>query len=274
MLTPHPHAALEYWFFKVNAGPLALLVDWIDRRPLHQHCLRISIHSPHQRTVLFDTARPQIFDARTFLTPQHSMGQLGEVTWDVAIDLASERIVPDLFPANLLRVTDLTLVSAPHATFTGWIRHGPVQVELRQTPGLIAHYWGRRLAHEWWWLSANQCTDPSIAVECTVFRSGVWGLPVQIPLAYLYLRQGSTRIFAMAPPARTRVTGSPDRFTIQFQRLSAEPITLEAQGREYADLGDGIINTLVGDLEIRVGERVLARAEGTAALERRAPVAQ
>jgi len=34
MFNPHPFAALGYWFFKVNAGPIALLVDWIDRRTL------------------------------------------------------------------------------------------------------------------------------------------------------------------------------------------------------------------------------------------------
>jgi len=29
MLKPHSSAALEYWFFKVNRGPIALIVDRI-----------------------------------------------------------------------------------------------------------------------------------------------------------------------------------------------------------------------------------------------------
>ena len=37
MLDSHPSAALEYWFFKVNAGPVALIVDWIERRRLKEH---------------------------------------------------------------------------------------------------------------------------------------------------------------------------------------------------------------------------------------------
>ena len=36
-LSSHPHAALEYWFFKVNSGPVALLVDWIARRKRDEH---------------------------------------------------------------------------------------------------------------------------------------------------------------------------------------------------------------------------------------------
>ena len=31
ILSQHPSVALEYWFFKVNSGPIALLADWIAR---------------------------------------------------------------------------------------------------------------------------------------------------------------------------------------------------------------------------------------------------
>jgi hypothetical protein len=37
VLSPHPASALEYWFFKVNAGPVALLVDWIARRRVNEN---------------------------------------------------------------------------------------------------------------------------------------------------------------------------------------------------------------------------------------------
>jgi hypothetical protein len=40
ILSPHPSAALEYWFFKVNSGPIALLVDWIARRDTNKLWLR------------------------------------------------------------------------------------------------------------------------------------------------------------------------------------------------------------------------------------------
>ena len=54
MLTPHPLSNIEYWFFKVNNGPVALIVDWIERRKSKEHVLRVSIHSPYKREVIFE----------------------------------------------------------------------------------------------------------------------------------------------------------------------------------------------------------------------------
>src|SRR5436190_1427461 len=164
MLAPFPSSRLEYWFFKVNAGPVAL-------------------------------------------------------------------------------------VSAPVARFTGWVRHGPLEFELRQAPGMLSHYWGRQLAHEWWWVSANQFDQKDVAVECALFRTSLWGSPVRLPLAYLYLRRASgDHTFIISPPSLARVTGTPEQFEIQVQPLMGKKLTLKARGREYGDLGEGILNTLVGDL--------------------------
>jgi len=54
MLPPHPSSAIEYWFFKVNQGSMALIVDWIERRKLNAHVLRVSIHSPVHCEVIFE----------------------------------------------------------------------------------------------------------------------------------------------------------------------------------------------------------------------------
>ena len=94
-------------------------------------------------------------------------------------------------------------------------------------------------------------------------------MPLRLPLSYLYLRHANSRKFIIAPPAIAQVTGTPEKFEIQFQRFAAKTITLKAKGREYGDLGNGIVNTLVGDLDIWEGDQLIARAEGTAALERR-----
>lgn len=271
MLAPHPSTDLEYWFFKVNAGTVALLVDWITRRKHKENVLRVSIHSPQQRAVLFDKLPSPMIEEQNFMTTQRTLGQLGDISWSLDIDCSNDRIEPDTFPANLLRMSDLALVSAPLATFTGWIRHRSLQVELQRAPGMIAHYWGRQLPHEWWWVSANQFDREDIAVECAVFRSSVWGSPIRLPFAYLYLRSVDERKLIMSPPAIARAKGTPEKFEIQFQPIAAETITLRAQGREYGDLGDGISNTLVGDLDIWQGDKRIGRAEGTAALERRIP---
>jgi len=270
VLSPHPASALEYWFFKVNAGPVALLVDWIARRRVNENWLRVSIHSPHRRAVLFEK-QSELFTERSCLSAGRTVGWIDDVAWELEIDASGEWIAPDLFPARLLRMPDLVLASAPRAAFTGWIQIGDQRAQLQRAPGMVSHYWGRQLASEWWWASASQFDREGVAMECTILRSGVWGIPVGLPLAYLYLRDGATREFVIAPPALARVTGSPEKFEIQFRRFGAETITLSAQGRDYGDLGDGIVNTLVGDLEIRKGGRLIARAQGTAGLERRAP---
>ena len=75
----------------------------------------------------------------------------------------------------------------------------------------------------------------------------------------------------MAPLSLASVKGSPQNFEIQIKRIGAETVTLAGAGRNYGDFGDGIINTLVGDLEVWQGKRLIARAQGTAGLERRAP---
>ena len=271
MLSPHPSAALEYWFFKVNAGSTALLVDWITRRAHNEHVLRVSIHSPQPRAVLFNKLPSPMIEGQGFITSERAVGQLGDVAWELEIDCEDERIEPDIFPARLLQMTDLTLVSAPLASFTGQIRHGPLRVELDHAPGMLAHYWGRQLAHEWWWVSANQFDREGIAVECVVLRSSLWGLPVRLPLAYLYLRHANTRKLMMSPPAIVQAKGTLEKFEIQFRPWAAKTITLRAQGRDYGDLGDGIVNTLVGDLDIWEGGQLIARAKGTAGLERRVP---
>lgn len=273
VLAPHPSAALEYWFFKVNAGSVALLVDWIARRRQGEHILRVSIHSPQRRVVLFEKLPSPMLENQKFITTQRTAGHLGDIAWALDIACDNERIEPDVFPARLLRMTDLALASAPLATFTGRVHHGPLQVELRRAPGMLGHYWGRQLAHDWWWVSANQFDREGVAVECAVLHTSLWGMPIRLPLAYLYLRRGNTRTLVMSPPAIARAAGTLEKFEIRFRPLAAKTITLRAHGRDYGDLGDGIANTLVGDLDIWEGNELIARAEGTAALERRVPPA-
>ena len=271
MLRPHPSTALEYWFFKVNAGPTALLVDWIVRRQANENILRVSIHSPQGREVLFDKRPVLMGIGSNFLSAERTAGQVGDVEWELEIDDRNEWIAPDIFPARLLSMTDLALVSAPLARFSGWIRHGKHEVKLDRSPGMLSQYWGRKLAPEWWWVSASQFDQEGVAVECAVFKSGVWGRDVNLPLAYLYLRQVGLTELIVAPFGLVRVTGDPEKFEIEIRRIGGKPITLIGMGREYGDLGEGIINTLVGDLEVHVGGKVIASARGTAGLERRAP---
>jgi hypothetical protein len=166
------------------------------------------------------------------LSTQRTAGQVGEIRWDLAID-CGERIAPDIFPARLLRMTDLALVSAPLAAFTGQVWLGDERFELRRAPGMLSHYWGRQLAPEWWWVSANQFDRDDDAVECSVYRSALWGIPVGLPLAYLYLRRPDGRMLLMAPPGRrSQARRSASRSSAAL--LRGEPIRLEATGARTA----------------------------------------
>jgi hypothetical protein len=188
------------------------------------------------------------------------------------IDPGHDWIKPDIFPVGLLKMGDSIITSAPLSRFSGWIRHGSQHTTLNNVSGLISQYWGRQLATEWWWVSAQQFDREGVAVECMVVRSSLWGTSVQLPFAYLYLHQQDRREFSV-PLSPARVEGSPEKFQIEINRIGKEKITLTGTGREYGDFGDRIINTLTGDLEIREGNRVIACAQGTAALERRFPTA-
>jgi hypothetical protein len=268
ILSPHPSAALEYWFFKFNSGPVALLVDWIARRETNEHWLRVSIHSPLKREVLFGK-QIDFMPEDNFLTTKRTVGHLEDISWDLNISPFNDWIKPDIFPAGILHMTDLSLVSAPLVNFTGWIRYGRQQFTIQNAQGMLSHYWGRQLAPEWWWVSANQFDQSGIAVECGIFRSGLWGTSLEIPLAYLYLRQQNKKELVMAPFGLASAKGSTENFELKIQRIGAEPVTLNGAGRDYGDFGEGIVNTLVGDLEIRVGKKLIARARGTACIEHR-----
>src|SRR5689334_18751519 len=120
MLAPHPSAALEYWFFKVNSGPVALLVDWIEKRRSGERVLRVSIHAPGRRDVLFESFADPVPGPQT-IDMNRTVGKIGDIAWDLAIDTGPHWIAPDIFPARLVRLPDLALISAPLASFSGWI---------------------------------------------------------------------------------------------------------------------------------------------------------
>lgn len=272
MLSPHPSAAIEYFFFKVNVGPVALIVDWIERHKLNEHWLRVSIHSPHKREVIFEKL-DALMPNDNFLNSQRTVGHAGDVSWELDIDLGSEKIKPDIFPVGLLKLPDTLYESAPLAKFTGWIRHGTEKIWVDRVYGAVTQYWGRQLMPEWWWLSAHQFDAEGVVVECSVFRTSLWGTSAQMPFAFLYLHQNGKKTYLMAPPNSANVEGSPEKFTVEFRGIGRKKITLVCTGREYGDFGERIINTLTGDLDIFEDNQLIASAKGTAGLERRAPAA-
>ena len=269
ILTPHLSASLEYWFFKVNHQGVALLVDWIARRRLSTGHLRISIHSPMGRQVLH-TPHPTILrHGAAELAMQETSWLRGDVRWHLALAPSSDRIRPQLFPAEQLKLFDMSLESAPRVAFTGWIEHRGKRFSVDHAPGMLSHYWGRALPQEWWWISATQFDDPRMAVECMALRSRVWGTSASLSLGYLYVRDSSGSRLLISPPARLTVSGTPQAFEIAASARRGPRYALKATGHDYASFGEGIVNTLVGDLGISKGGKLLSVARGTAGLERR-----
>jgi hypothetical protein len=260
---------LEYWFFKVNHKGVALLVDWICRRRENTGVLRTSIHSPKGREVLFSPHPAILRHGAPELAMQETSWPRGAIRWHLSLQSSADRIRPQIFPAEQLRIFDMSLESAPSVIFNGWIEHRGQHFPVADAPGMLSHYWGRGLPQEWWWIAANQFYDADIALECTVLRSRVWGAPIHAPLGYLFYRNGSQRRLLISPPGRLRVTGSPESFEILAGPDGRGQIRLKAKGRDYGSLGEGIVNTLTGDLEIWEGDDLVAKARETAALERR-----
>lgn len=270
MLQPHPSKALEYWFFKVNYQGTALLVDWICRRKTGAAVLRVSVHSPGGREVLFLDHPAILKDGAPELSMKGTSWSRGDVRWQLSLEASPARIRPQIFPAEQMKLFDMSLVSAPTVVFDGWIEHHNQRYPVVEARGMLSHYWGRGLPQEWWWISANQFDKPDISIECTILRSRVWGLPILVPLGYFYYRDRAQSRLLISPPARITAAGTPDAFEVRAGSLRGPQFALKAIGREYAALGDGIMNTLTGDLVLSERGKKVAHAWGSAALERRA----
>jgi hypothetical protein len=270
MLRPHPSSQLEYWFFKFNYQDIALLVDWIARRKIGTGQVRISIQSPIAREVIFLDHTPILENGPPELSMQFTSWYEGDVRWELALETSAERIRPQIFPAEQVKAFDLSLISAPRVSFNGWIEHRGNRYPINHALGMVSHYWGRQLSDEWWWISANQFSDADVSVECSFVRSRIWGSKIVVPIGYFYYQRCSRSNLLISPPARITVSGSQNTFQVVARSLLGRKFILDAIGREYADLGDGIVNTLNGDLQLKEGDKIVAHAKATAGLERKA----
>jgi hypothetical protein len=183
---------LEYWFFKVNHHDVALLVDWICRRRVSVGLLRTS--TPLGREVF---AHPAILrHGAVELAMQETSWPRGDARWHLSIRASAERIRPQIFPAEQLKVFDMSLESAPSAVFNGWIEHRGRRFPIADAAGMLSHYWGRNLPEEWWWISAT-VRQPDISVECTIPL--MWGLPSKSLIPYI--ATGPAKVSSPIPAA-------------------------------------------------------------------------
>ena len=176
-------------------------------------------------------------------------GRSTGVEWELRFRAGPRWLVPGR-AISALRAADMEIASSPGTRFDGVVRVGTDTFELRDAPGLIAHYWGARLPERWVWLSLN---DGQRDVDALVARTRLWGVPwLRVDTGYVYGADRDGARFVISPLTGL-VSASVRGDEVRLRALSPGrsfriSATSPAAGRN--DLGEGITQTLVGDLVI------------------------
>ena len=251
----------QYWFFKLNATPLALLVDWILRpeRPPH---VRVSVQSVVSPRVLWREAtiapsEPDVWirigDA--VLGPTRTMGRIADLAWDLNIEPVTDPLDPSARAGVFGHVLPLSthLISFPAVHFYGRLTYKGEMWE-GEAWGAVTHYWGRRLPRHWFWLNATVDARRKIFVESLVAeqRLGVLPWPV-LRVGYFWLRQGEHERLILHPfTGRVDVWGPPDTPVVRAVPWHGEGVIVRcrAHPKIWQKLGDDIVNVLTGDARV------------------------
>lgn len=258
-------AALEYWFFTFRAGELQFLVDFISRRgPDPQVEVRVSRWVDGAGAVVREQGAPIAGTDSIIETPgarlaaSSSAGAVADCRWELTWDLGPWRVDP--LPALLAaaRTSDMDVAAIPGTLFDGWVEVDGRRFDVARRPGVVMHYWGRRLPDRWIWVSASEFIDaPDRRVEALLGWTSTWGRGPRRPIGYVWTTDG----------VRDEMTVSPLNGLIRVQRrleerdgmtsviLSSQRILgarhrleVSAPVGQFNDIGDGIDQTLLGDL--------------------------
>jgi len=271
----------EHWFFKLNAVPLALLVDWVIRpdRPPH---LRISVQSVAEPRVTWheDTDRQVPTDGwigigGAALGPGHTSGQAGEVAWDLHYTCA----VPALDPLHemgplarhalrLLSLPPMQIVSLPIVTFSGTLSYQGHTWTVEDAAGAVSHYWGAHLPEHWLWVNAAGDDPPHTAVEAVVVRTrAVNRFGPRVWLGYLWLwdkttERAQSQLFVHPLHGHIDVRGTMDAPLLRAVPWHGTGILVRcrAHPKTWQRLGDEIVNTLAGDCRVVGGMYCFGKA--------------
>jgi len=254
-------AALEYWFWKFNSRDLAFLVDFIVRRRTGDAEVRVSLwvrglgRVVHQHSDDWSTDANRVSIGECQLQPDGSTGVAGDIGWDLRWTGGADLVEP--FPRLVARVRplDMEFLLRPGARFSGSVRVGSETFVADDVPGALTHYWGRRLPEHWLWISATSFEDdPLRRLEVLIARSRLWGrIPLPMPTAYAWTTDGMRPELTISPLTgiiRRRRTGTDT--VVDVRRLDGRRhrIVCRVSADKLNDLGDGIRQTILGDLTL------------------------
>jgi hypothetical protein len=252
-------APLEYWFIKVRSGDLSFLVDWIVRRDSGAAEVRISLFVRgagrvlRTRTDVWQDSDATVHVNGCTLTPGSASGSVDDVRWDLTCDPGETRLDPVPLPAKVLHPFDLQLAGRPRARFTGSIEVAGETFTLAAARGTLNHYWGRRLPDAWVWVSADGLGDGDGVVEAALIRTRLWGHGRRGLIGgYAMVDDGSRTTQILAPTyGHLSVDGTQESFEINaWTRGRKVTLTASAPRSAYNDLGEGIRQTLLGDIAV------------------------
>jgi hypothetical protein len=274
---PRDRAAVEYWFWKFHVGDLAFLVDFIVRRRAGVAEVRVSQwlrgvgRVIHHEDRDWTAPRELVRVGTSELRPGQSIGSAEDVSWDLRWTEGEARVTIPPGPLARLGPFDTTVIAWPNARFTGTVQVGSERFELADLAGTFSHYWGRRLADHWVWLSATSFERaPERRFEAIVaIRSRLFGrLPYPIPLGFVWTTDGRTADFVVSTVnGLVRSRAIEGGMAVVAQRLGGPRHHATATWGPIApnDIGDEIIQTMHASL-ILDGARAV---EGTVGLEER-----
>lgn len=259
------HAAVEYWFFTFRAGALSFLVDFILRRNAEPNVeVRVSrwvggvgvVAREHGASVSGTRSIIEIPGAQ--FAQGSSAGAVADCRWDLTWALGPWRVdpLPGLLAAA--RTSDMDVAAMPGTLFDGWVEIGGQRFEVARRPGVVMHYWGRRLPDRWIWVSAAEFVDaPERRVEALLGWTSTWGRGPRHPVGYLWTTDGSTDDMTASPlnglirvERRLSERDGVTSVALASQRLFGARHRLEVSAPvdKFNDIGDGIDQTLLGDL--------------------------
>jgi hypothetical protein len=239
----------------MHTADLAFLVDLIVRRSDGTAEIRLSYWRNDTGTVTHETSRDWSADASGVrvgacaIADGRCAGTSEGVGWDLRFRAGPRWLVPGR-AVSWLRAADMDIESSPGARLDGTVRIGATAFEVRDEPGLVAHYWGVRLPERWLWLSLN---DGEHDIDALVARTRLWGLPwLRLDMGYAYTADRRGPRYVISPLTglvRADVRGESARLRASAPGRGFH-VSAASPRMTRNDLGEGITQTLVGTIAV------------------------